>query len=73
MSKSKPDLYVHGRTGEIVTAHKFQAVMLPKEYRKVRFTKNSKGERVMRIELNGAIVDIQENKEAAINGNSHSK
>lgn len=59
---SKPDLYVHGRTGEIVTANKFQAVMLPKEYKKVRFTKNVKGERVMRIELNGATVDIVEDK-----------
>lgn len=72
MSK-RQTLYVHRFNGSIVTATKSQAKRLPEEYEQVEFVDNEAGEPVMRLQLNGATVDISENgtQEVAVNGNAN--
>lgn len=76
MTKRKPDLYFHQPTGSICHATKSQAKKLSKEWHKVQFVKNEKGESVMRfsfIDPKGATatVDVKHTgiKEVSPDGN----
>lgn len=63
MTTAKPLIYVHETTGDIQFAkNKLTARKLSKEYKRVEFVKNEAGERVMRLHLKGATVDVSENK-----------
>lgn len=55
-------VYCHKDSGNIKTVTKQQAKLLPPEYRQVQFIKNDKGEDVMRFQMEGATVDVQENE-----------
>lgn len=67
--KQRLKVYVHKDTGDVQVITSKQAKKLPPEYGKAEFTKNEKGERVMRLKLANATVDISEN-EAPTNGNT---
>lgn len=63
-------LYINELTGKIVSVkNEIQAAMLPKQYSRVEFTKNSDGESVVRMKirasngLGSATVDILSNNE----------
>lgn len=66
MTKSKPELYFHQPTGEIMYATKAQAKKLNPEWHKVQFVKNDKGMDVMRFSFTDArgataTVDVSDN------------
>ncbi len=62
MAKSKPLLYINRFTGNIIQVSMFQVATLNEDWSRIKFVKNKYGERVMRVELNGATVDISESK-----------
>ena len=68
---AKEHLFFHKKTGSITKATKSQAKFLPPGYQRIEFTKNQKGERVMRFKFDGATVDVSDNdnKKAVIDGN----
>lgn len=57
----KQSLYFHTETGDVKNVTEDEAKLLV-GYRKIEFTKNDQGERVMRFQFNGATVDVSENK-----------
>lgn len=63
MTKRKPIPYVHRFTGDIQVVTKSQAKHLSEDYSEVEFTTNEDGVRVMRLQLNGATVDVSEIKQ----------
>lgn len=67
--------YINRFTGEVLITTKQGAKRLNEDWEKPQFIENDKGERVMRIHLEGATVDISENKpkEVAANGNARSE
>ena len=67
--------YVHKLTGNVKILTKQGAKKLDANWDKVEFTTNDQGKRVMRIQLNGATVDISENEpeEVSSNGNGNTK
>lgn len=75
MAKSKPKVYINRFTGDVKVLRKHHAKKLSEDYSEAEQITNEHGERGMRIQLNGATVDILENKthEVAIDGNSDSK
>lgn len=54
--------YINKYTGEVLIGTKQSGKKLNDDWEKVEFTKNEKGERVMRLHLNGATVDVSENE-----------
>lgn len=60
MIKQRKLLYVHKTTGNITQVTKKQAKQLGPDWSRVEFTKNDQGVRVMRLQLEGATVDISE-------------
>lgn len=52
--------YVHEITGEVVITTRQGAKKLDKKWKPVEFTKNDKGEPVMRLQLKHAVVDISQ-------------
>ena len=67
--------YVHKSTGDVKIVSKQGAKKLNEDWDKVEFTTNENGKRVMRIQLNGATVDISENETEKVSsdGNGNSK
>lgn len=64
--------YINRFTGEVIITTKQGGKRLSEDWEKPEFTENDKGERVMRIHLEGATVDISENEttEVPANGNT---
>lgn len=60
--KSKPKVYVHRFTGEVQVLRKHHAKKLSEDWSPAEQITNKQGERGMRIQLNGATVDILEDK-----------
>lgn len=65
MKTRKPTLYFHQPTGQIMEATKAQAKLLDDNWKKLQFTKNEKGEDVMRFTFTDsrgvtATVDVKE-------------
>jgi hypothetical protein len=62
--------YVNKFNGNVLVVTKQEAKKLNEDWERVEFTVNQEGERVMRIHLNGATVDVSENKDqkAVVNG-----
>jgi hypothetical protein len=62
--------YVNKFNGNVLVVTKQEAKKLNEDWERVEFTTNQEGERVMRIHLNGATVDVSENKDqkAVIDG-----
>lgn len=65
MTKPKQDLYFHQPTGQIMWATKKEAKKLDSDWHKMEFTKNEKGQDVMRfrfVDSRGvtATVDVRE-------------
>lgn len=54
--------YLHRFTGDIKIVTKQGAKKLSEDWSEVKFVKNQEGKRVMRLELNGATVDVSENE-----------
>lgn len=63
MTKRKLIPYVNRFTGDIQVVTKSQAKKLSEDYSEVEFTTNEDGVRVMRLQLNGATVDVSEAKQ----------
>lgn len=55
--------YLNKYTGEVLIGTKSSAKKLNEDWSKVEFVKNDKGEKVMRLHLDGATVDVSENKQ----------
>lgn len=70
MTKPKIYLYNHTETGEVLALTKAQGSKLGPEWSRVKSVINDKGERVLRLELAGAVAEISEVK---VNGNRNSK
>lgn len=74
MNKPKNSkLYIHQPTGNIMYANKKQAAALNADWHVVQFTKNEKGEKVMRftfVDPKGVTctVDVQQTEEVVANG-----
>lgn len=65
MRIAKPVLFMHETTGEIVRTKRSKAHLLPPEYKEIKFTTNSEGEKVVRLvqkdkDGNSVTVDISE-------------
>lgn len=75
MTKSKLYLFNNRFTGDIKRLTKSAGKKLSEDWSRIRIVTNDKGERVMRMELNGATVDISENEtpEVVANGNTNTK
>ncbi len=71
--KKRP--YVNRFTGDVRIVTKSGAKKLSEDYSPVEFTTNLEGERVMRLQLEGATVDISENKSQEVkpDGNRNTK
>lgn len=75
MTKKK-DLYFHQPTGQIMEATKAEAKKLNKDWHKMQFVKNEKGQDVMRFTFTDsrgvtATVDVRENEqEDEVDGNA---
>jgi len=66
--------YVNRFNGDVKVVTKSGAKKLSEDYTPVKFVQNQEGEAVMRFELEGATVDISENKtEAVEDGNRSTK
>lgn len=72
--------HMHKVTGDIKLVSKREGKKLGKDYSAAKFTKNDKGEDVMRFEIDGgngvtAVVDISENgeQEVELDGNGNPK
>lgn len=63
MTKRKLIPYVNRFTGDVQVVTKSQAKKLSEDYSEVEFTTNEDGVRVMRLQLNGATVDVSEVKQ----------
>lgn len=55
--------YLNQFTGEVVVVSKQHGKKLNEDWQKIEFTTNEKGVRVMRMQFNGATVDVSENEE----------
>jgi len=71
IKQRKPKLYFHQPTGNIMEADKKQAKKLGPDWHELKFTKNEKGEDVMRFtfvtpEGLVATVDVQETGEVEV-------
>jgi len=55
--------YLNQFTGDVVVVTKQHAKKLSEDWQPIEFINNEKGERVMRMQFNGAVVDVSENKE----------
>lgn len=55
--------YVNRFTGDVKIVTKQSAKHLNEDYSPIKFVKNQEGIPVMRLELNGATVDVSENEE----------
>ena len=75
MAKSKPRVYVHRFTGDVKVLTKSQAKHLSEDWSRTEQIVNEHGERGMRIQIEGATVDILENKtvEVDTDGNGNTK
>lgn len=81
MTKKATNLYFHQPTGSLVRANRRQARKLNKDWHRLEFTKNEKGEDVMRfkfVDARGvtATVDVKETEtpvEALPDGNTGSE
>lgn len=62
MAKSKPRVYINRFTGDVKYLRKSEAKKLSEDWSRTEQIVNEHGERGMRIQLNGATVDILENK-----------
>lgn len=73
--KSKPRIYVNRFTGDMKYLKKSEARKLSEDWSRTEQIVNKDGERGMRIQLEGATMDILENgtKEVTPNGNRDSK
>lgn len=56
--------YVQRFTGEVKIVTRAGAKKLNEDWSEVKFLNNEHGKPVMRLELNGATVDVSENEEA---------
>ena len=67
--------YIHRFSGDVRIVTKQSAKKLNEDWSPAEFTKNDLGQDVMRIELNGATVEISEHTpmEGAHNGNQDTK
>lgn len=69
--------YINRFNGNIVVVSKQHAKKLNEDWSEVKFIKNKQGERVMRMELHGATVDVSEVEQPIkgkhINGNRSAK
>jgi hypothetical protein len=54
--------YVHRFTGDVKILTKQEGKKLSEDWSRVEFVKNDEGVQVMRIQLNGATVDVSENE-----------
>lgn len=54
--------YVNRFTGDVKIVTKQSAKKLSEDYSRVEFVKNKEGKQVMRIQLEGATVDVAENE-----------
>jgi hypothetical protein len=54
--------YVNKFTGDVLITTKRKALQLSEDWEAVEFTTNEDGKPVMRLQLNGATVDIFENE-----------
>ena len=66
MTKSNPQLYVNQFSGDIKYLRKSEAKKLSEDWSKAELITNEAGERGMRIKLDGATVDILENKDVKV-------
>lgn len=76
MAKSKPQIYVNRFTGDMKNLRKSEAKKLSEDWSKAEAVNDADGKRIgMRIQLNGATVDILENGEREVvpNVNTDSK
>lgn len=64
-ARSKRYIYNHRFTGEMRVLTKGQAKQLNEDWSKVQPAVNEKGERVLRVQMEGATIDISENKAPA--------
>lgn len=62
MTKSKLIPYINRFNGDVKIVTKSQSRNLSEDYSKVEFIKNEKGERVMRLQLANATVDVLESE-----------
>lgn len=61
-AKKRP--YLNQFTGNVVVTTRQGAKKLSEDYQEIQFTKNEDGVPVMRMQFNGATVDVSENDEA---------
>jgi hypothetical protein len=60
---TKKTPYINRFTGNVVVVSKQHAKKLSEDYSEVEFVRNDKGKRVMRLQLENAVVDISENED----------
>lgn len=67
--------YLNKFTGAVVVVSKQHGKKLSEDWEKIQFITNEKGERVMRMQFNGATVDVSENEtqEVATDGKPGTK
>lgn len=58
--------FVHRFTGNVKIVTKQGAKKLNEDWSEVTFVKNEQGKPVMRLELNGATVDVSENEQEKV-------
>lgn len=61
MNSDQKYLFNNRHTGEVLALSKIGGSLLGKDWSEIKPAINAKGERVLRMELNGATVDISEN------------
>ena len=59
--------YVNRFTGNVVVVSRQHAKKLSEDWSEIKFVKNEQGKPVMRMEFEGATVDISENEEVQSN------
>lgn len=60
MKTKAQSVYIHQKTGTMVSATKKQAKRLPEDYKKVEFTRDKDGKPMARVRIDGATIDIKE-------------
>lgn len=62
MGKAKIYLYNNRYTGEVLRLTKAQGKKLSEDWSRIKPVVNDEGETVLRMQMNGATIDISENK-----------
>jgi hypothetical protein len=55
--------YINRFTGDVVVVSKQHGKKLSEDWSKIQFIKNEQGKQVMRLQLEGATVDVAENEQ----------